>query len=634
MSAHGPKGKTLPLVVGALGIVFGDIGTSPLYALKECVNPPHGLDPKDPANVLGLLSLIFWSLTLVVTVKYLTFIMRADNRGEGGILALMALVPDRLQKTARGGVGWVAMLVLIGAALLYGDGIITPAISVLSAVEGLDVIAPSLKAYVVPITCAILFALFAIQKYGTEGIGRFFGPIMVCWFLALGVLGVVQIAKNPAVLAAINPSYALHIFTHHKVHGFLVLGSVVLSVTGGEALYADMGHFGVRAIRLGWYCAALPGLLLSYFGQGALLLANPEVASSPFFAMAPEGIVRIVLVVLATMATVIASQALISGAFSLTNQAIQLGYFPRVTVKHTSKDAEGQIYIPEINWMLGIACIALVAALRESSKLAAAYGIAVTGTMAITSIVYFVVARSNWGWSLAKSVALLALFLVFDIPFFVANAYKFFAGGYIPVVVAVFILAVMLIWKRGRRLLWEYIRSHSPPLDQFIENVDAHAPIRTPGTGVYMCSLTGGVPPVLSHHTSRLGVIHERVILVTIQFEHDPFVDDAGRAETTELGKGFHRVLARYGFMETPDVPGMLQVLFGVEDASFSQAIKGPKQVTYFLGRETFLATEKGEMGPLTESIFGFLSRNSRSATSYFNLPPEQVIEVGYQIDL
>jgi KUP system potassium uptake protein len=634
MSAHGPKGKTSALVLGALGIVFGDIGTSPLYALKECVTLPHGLDPKDSANILGLLSLMFWSLTLVVAVKYLTYIMRADNRGEGGILALLALVPEKLRKTSSGGVTWISLLVLVGAALLYGDGIITPAISVLSAVEGLEVATTSLKPYVVPITCVILAGLFGIQRYGTEGIGRFFGPVMVLWFGALAVLGVLQIVKNPSVFAAVNPHYAIQMFQQHHMHGFWVLGSVVLCVTGGEALYADMGHFGVRAIRIGWFALAMPALLLNYFGQGAMLLAHPETAESPFFSMAPEGGVRLALVMLATAATVIASQALISGAFSLTHQAIQLGFFPRVTVKHTSKDAEGQIFIPEINFALGVACIALVLALQKSERLAAAYGIAVTGTMGITSIVYFVVARYNWKWGFAKCASLLALFLAFDIPFFVANAKKFFEGGYIPIVVAIVLLAMMLIWNRGRQLLGAYIRNASPPLETFIAQIETHAAIRIAGTGVYMCSQLDGVPPVLGHHTTRLGVIHNRVILLTIKFEHDSFIDDEARATVTDLGKGFHRVIARYGFMETPDVPAILDKVLGNRESSFNVADEGDRKVIYFLGRETFLATAKGKMGPLTESIFGFLSRNSRTATSYFRIPPEQVIEIGYQIDL
>jgi KUP system potassium uptake protein len=632
---HGPKAKLGALVVGAIGIVFGDIGTSPLYALKECIASPHGLDGTQAENILGLLSLIFWSITLVVTVKYLTFVMRADNRGEGGILALLALVPESLQKSRGGGVGWIALLVLVGAALLYGDGMITPAISVLSAVEGLEEATSSLKSYVVPITCVILVGLFAVQRQGTAGIGRFFGPIMVLWFFVIGALGAYHIAQNPAVLAALNPAYAIHLFVSHRYHAFLVLGSVVLSVTGGEALYADMGHFGIRAIRVGWLLFGMPALVLNYFGQGAHLIAHPETIERPFYSMVPSGAPAAALCVLATMATVIASQALISGAFSLTHQAIQLGFFPRVTVKHTSHEAEGQIYVPEINWLLGVACIALVLAFQKSEHLAAAYGIAVTGTMGITSVIYFVVVRKTWKWPLWKALPLLVFFLAFDLPFFGANALKFFQGGYVPICVAIVFLVVMLVWRTGRRYLTDYIQRTSPPLDAFIESLDEHVNVRLPGVGVYMCSQSSGVPPVLAHHTERLGVLHERVFLVTIAFDHVPHVDPEARVTTQDLGKGFERVIARYGFMDTPDVPELLARATEGEDASpFRGKAPASKKVTYFLGRETFLATERGRMGAVSEGIFAFLSRNSRSATAYFSIPPEQVIEVGYQIDL
>jgi KUP system potassium uptake protein len=622
---HQPgHGKLGPLVVGAIGIVFGDIGTSPLYAFKECLSPPHGLSAT-PANVLGLLSLIFWSITLVVSVKYLTFVMRADNRGEGGILALLALVPERLQKTKTGGVTLLATLVLIGAALLYGDGMITPAISVLSAVEGLENVTHALSQHhIVVITCCILLGLFMIQSKGTEGIGRFFGPVMVLWFITIGVLG---------LLAALSPVHAVQLFVEHKYHAFLVLGSVVLSVTGGEALYADMGHFGVKAIRYAWLFLAMPGLVLSYFGMGALVLADPTTAERIFYAQVPAGLPAAALCLLATMATIIASQALISGAFSLTSQAVQLGFFPRVTVKHTSKNAEGQIYIPEINWILCIACIALVVSLQQSSKLAAAYGIAVTGTMGITSIVYFTVLRYRWHWPLWKALPLLVLFLAFDLPFFGANILKFFDGGYIPIVVAAIFLAVMLIWRRGRRLLSAYIQRNASPLDVFIAELDSHVSVRLPGAGVYMCSLSQGVPPVLAHHTSRLGVLHEKVVLLTILFAHQPTVTASERATQEDLGRGFVRVIANYGFMETPDVPELLGDL-GILTETQRKDERSTRLVTYFLGRETFLGTKRGKMGPVTERIFAFLNRNAQSATAYFAIPPEQVIEVGYQIDL
>lgn len=650
-SAHGAHhGSMKSLVLGAIGIVFGDIGTSPLYTLKECTSPPHGINASDHGHVLGLLSLIFWAITLVVTVKYLTFIMRADNRGEGGILALLALLPEKL-RGGKGAIPFIALLVIAGAALLYGDGMITPAISVLSAIEGLEVATESLKGktdIIVGITCAILVGLFAIQRFGTAGIGKLFGPVMVLWFLTIGGLGLVQIVHNPEVLKALSPTYAISLMVHDPKGAFLLLGSVVLAVTGGEALYADMGHFGAKAIRLAWMFLAMPALVLCYFGQGAILLAHPEVANeSPFYALAPTGIATFALVGLAGMATIIASQALISGAFSLTHQAVQLGFFPRVTITHTSKDAEGQIYIPEINWLLGIACIGLVLGFRESGKLAGAYGIAVTGTMGITSIVYYTVARQTWGWSQAKALPVLLLFLAFDIPFFLANAAKFFVGGYVPILFGAVFFTGMIVWRRGRRILAEHIERSSPNLTEFLDKLDTYCRFRLPGTGVFMCSSADGVAPVLMHHTSKLRVLHERVVLLTLAFAHVPYVSESKRAVATQLGKGFVRVVASYGFMETPDVPALVETsLAGLslvadhhneaENAhhpALEQDDKIPETI-YFLGRETYLATGKGEMGPFEEGIFGFLSRNSRPATSYFGIPPEQVIEIGSQIDL
>jgi KUP system potassium uptake protein len=638
---HGPKGSLLSLSLGALGIVYGDIGTSPLYTLKECTHGVHGVPPT-PDNVLGLLSLIFWSLMFVVTIKYLVFIMRADNRGEGGILALLALVPEKFRSPARG-TPLLAVLVIAGAALLYGDGMITPAISVLSAVEGLEVATSSFKPFILPITCGILLGLFVIQSRGTESVGRLFGPIMLLWFLVIGGLGLYHAVQHPAVFLALNPARGLGFFAHHGKHGFFVLGSVVLAVTGGEALYADMGHFGRQSIRISWVALVLPALVLAYFGMGARLLVDPSAAENPFFSLVPLGPWTYALAGLATLATIIASQALISGAFSLTNQAIQLGFFPRVTVRHTSKDAEGQIYVPEINWLLAAACIALVLWFRESSRLAAAYGLAVTGTMGITSIVYFVVARQTWGWSLPKAGGLLVLFLAFDIPFFASNAVKFMDGGYVPVAVGAVFLLIMLVWRSGRRHLGEHLRRISPPLDTFLQQMpepdddDAkrraiageEIVLRVPGTGVFMASSADGVPPVLAHHVARLGVLSSSVVLLTLVFEHEPYVDGRERVTVTKLGRGFVRVVARFGFMEQPDVPKVLS-----EAALHKDFTPDLDDVTYFLGRETFLATAKGQMGPWAEGFFSFLSRNSRSATNYFAIPPEQVLELGSQIDL
>jgi len=648
---HGHGGGGLPaLALGALGVVYGDIGTSPLYAFKECLAGEHGVKPT-PDNVLGVLSLIFWSLMMVVTVKYLTFIMRADNKGEGGILALLALIPEKLRAPSGAKVGILSVLVIAGAALLYGDGMITPSISVLSAMEGIEVASPEpivfhvrhvaipLKSCIVPATCVILVGLFAIQSKGTEAVGKLFGPVMLLWFATLAGLGAWHTSKNLAVVGAIDARHAAHFFAEHHFHGFVVLGSVVLVVTGGEALYADMGHFGRGPIRVAWLGVVLPSLVLAYFGMGALVLADPTAAENPFFAMVPKGPATYALVVLSTLATIIASQALISGAFSLTNQAIQLGFFPRVTVKHTSKDAEGQIYVPEINWFLMAACVLLVVTFKESGKLAAAYGIAVTGTMGITSVVYFVVTRQTWGWPAARSAPLLVLFLAFDLPFFGANLLKFFEGGYVPVAVAIVFLTAMLVWKIGRGHLADQLRAKSPPLAEFLARLpEPDAPIaepkrgeviRVPGTGVFMASMADGVPPVLVHHVERLGVVPKSVVLLTIAFEHVPYVDDARRVVVDPLGKGFVRVVGRYGFMENADVPALLARAAG--DASFAPDLD---DLTYFLGRETFVASEKGKMGPLSEGLFALLSRNSRSATAYFSIPPEQVMEIGTQIDL
>jgi KUP system potassium uptake protein len=643
---HHHHAKGPGLVLAALGIVFGDIGTSPLYALKECIDGPHGVAATH-ANVLGVLSLIVWSLTLVVTVKYLGFVMRADNGGEGGILALLALVTGRAreraatpQKLRAGdhGMGWIAILVLAGAALLYGDGMITPAISVLSATEGLEAEAHALKPWIVPITCLILVGLFAIQSRGTEGIGRFFGPIMFVWFVTIGGLGVWHLFHNPAVLSAVDPRHAISFFQEHKLHGFGVLGAVVLAVTGGEALYADMGHFGRQPIRVAWLALVFPALLLAYFGMGALVLADPAAAKNPFFGMVPRGLPTYALVGLATCATIIASQALISGAFSLTHQAVQLGYFPRVLIRHTSKDTMGQIYVPVINWLLAVMCVVLVLAFGESSRLAAAYGIAVTGTMAITSIVFFVVMRDTWGWSLAKSVPLLLFFLSFDLAFLGANTLKFLDGGWVPVLIGTVFFAMMVVWKRGRRFLADLYATRTRPIDELLAALEGKGGVpgkkpltlqgRTTGTGVFMAAMKGGVPPILLHHVERVRVLPEKVVLLTVVTAHTPFVPDGKRTELEKLPQGFYRVVGRYGFMEKPNVPQLLREAKGLGlDIDLSD-------VTYFLGRETILGLPGGRMGALEETFFAILSRNARHAGQYFELPPEQVVEIGVQVDL
>jgi KUP system potassium uptake protein len=621
MAGEASHPRLLPLAVGALGVVFGDIGTSPLYTLQMAAAAAHGSD-----DILGVLSLIFWGLTVVVAVKYLTFIMRADNRGEGGILALLALIPEGTRRLS-----WITLMVVAGAALLFGDGIITPAISVLSAIEGLKLAAPEAFSIglVVAITVAILVGLFAIQRHGTGAMGRLFGPVMVVWFVTIGVLGLVQIAGNPAVLRALSPSYGAAYFVRNGWHGFPILGVVVLCLTGGEALYADMGHFGARPIRVAWIALAMPALVLCYFGQGARMLADPGALANPFFALVPVGIWTYALVVLSTLATIIASQALITGVYSLTHQAIQLGLFPRAEIRHTSAHAEGQIYVPGINWGLAIACCLLVAFFQESSRLAAAYGIAVSGTMAITSIAYYEVTRRTWSWPRWKALPLLVLFLSFDVPFFAANLMKFVDGGYVPIIVGAAFFTVMTVWRLGRTALTAYTRARSTPQGEFLATIDQRVATRVRGTAIFLTSLASDIPLILEHQIARIHVLHERVVLLTIAFAHVPYIPASERVEVTELDKGFVRVIAHYGYMDQTDIPAALAAAgrscpLGIDLTD----------ATYYLGRETFLATSKGKLGPVSERLFGFLARNAASATSYFAIPSEQVIEIGTQIDL
>lgn len=632
---HAPHGSLPKLALAALGVVYGDIGTSPLYAVKECFGAEHGLVP-NRENVLGILSLITWALTLVITNKYISFIMRADNRGEGGTFALVALLLPRGAKA----VGTTAALVLLGlagASLLSGEGVITPAISVLSAVEGLEVAHLPFKPPVVPLTVTILLGLFLMQRRGTAGVGAIFGPATLLWFVAISIAGVFWISHNTSVLAAINPMHALHFITHHKWHGFVVLGSVVLCITGGEALYADMGHFGRAPIRLAWFSVVFPALLTNYYGQGALMLSRCQDAEStlcataranPFYQMIPNGLMLYGMVAIATMATVVASQALISGSFSLAQQALQLGYSPRLTIVHTSKESEGQIYVPEINWALMVACIALVLTFRESSKLAAAYGIAVTGTMTITSVLFFAIARSKWGWSLAKALPLLVLFLIVDLSFFTANVLKLFSGGWIPLAMGSVVFTLMLTWNRGRARLAIIMKSAMAPLDAFIADIPVEKPTRVKGTAVFMTQNADGVPPVMLHHFKHNKVLHEKVLLLSIRSENIPEVKLADRAEIEDLGHGFYRVTAHYGFMQTPNVPEILRFLQArgmdvrLDDTSF------------YLGRETLLVTNKPGMMRWQKVLFALMSKNARTATAFFGLPPNRVVELGTQVEL
>ncbi|MBK9266445.1 MAG: potassium transporter Kup [Polyangiaceae bacterium] len=626
-AAHAPAHPArLPLLLGALGVVFGDIGTSPLYAIKECFSPhsSHYVDPT-PANILGILSLVFWSLTLVVTVKYLTFILRADNHGAGGVLALLALVPRR--KGGGAATGPLVLLVLFGASLLYGEGVITPAISVLSAMEGLEVATVELKPFVVPLTVFILLALFLMQKHGTAGIGKVFGPITLLWFVTIAILGIRWIVVHPSVLAAVNPVHAITFFMAHRLHGFLLLGAVVLCITGCEALYADMGHFGRRPIRTVWYVVVFPALLLNYFGQGACLLENPAAVTNPFYALVPSWALY-PTVGIATAAAIVASQALISGAYSLTQQAVQLGYFPRVTIIHTSKETEGQIYIPEINSALLVACIWLVLEFKTSSSLAAAYGIAVTGTMAITTIVYFVVVTQRWHWPLWKALPPVMLFLGIDLAFFTANTAKLFHGGWFPIAMGTVIFTVMTTWKTGRRFLAQAFKSNILPIDAFIEDVQRTKPQRVPGTAVFMASNPHGIPPVLLHHFKHNKVLHEQIVFLSVVNQKVPEVPPDERITVEHLGHGFYRVKALYGFMQTPNVPN---VLVACKEHGLTVELH---DTSYYLGRETLLTTGNSRMMKWRKALFAFISRNARPATAYFGLPPGRVVELGMQIDL
>jgi KUP system potassium uptake protein len=626
---HEPGAGLVILSLGALGVVFGDIGTSPLYTLKECMMAAGGTKASVD-DLFGILSLMFWSLVMVVTVKYLTFVMRADHDGEGGIFALLAIVPERFRATAAksGKVTGMALLAVIGAALLYGDGVITPAISVLSAVEGLAIVSPRLSPVVVPLTCVILVGLFSIQRRGTGDVGKLFGPVMAVWFAALAALGVFHIVGNPQILGALSPLYAAGFFWRHGIRGALILGSVVLVVTGGEALYADMGHFGVRPIRLAWTGFVLPALVLGYFGQGALLLRNPKAIENPFFALVPEGWPTLLLVLLSSAATVIASQALISGAFSLTRQAMLLGYLPRVTVKHTAYHTEGQIYIPEVNRLLGIACILLVLTFRESVKLAAAYGIAVTGTMAITSILYFIVARYTWGWSRWKAGLILALFLSFDFPFFAANLFKFFEGGYVPMLIGAALIAGMLIWSRGRTALMDQYSSRYCSFEQARSLIDRWLSSRVPGTAIFLAPSADHVPPMLVHHVERSRSLHQTVVLLTVQEAAAPVVPGESRYRVIMLSEGFYRLIVAFGYMEEPLLLPVLREISRHEHIPLDA-----DDATYYIGHETIIA-KNGGIQRVPEAIFSYLNRNAVHEERRYGMPVEQIVEIGTQIYL
>jgi len=614
------------VALGALGVVYGDIGTSPLYAVRECFSGLHAVDMTD-VNLFGVASLIFWSLTIVVTVKYVGFILKADNRGEGGIFALLGLIlgsQGQLKPQLR------SMIVgggIFGAALLYGDGIITPSISVLSAIEGLEVATEAAKPFIVPLTCIVLVALFVSQKRGTSGIGKVFGPVMILWFLTIAALGSWEILQSPRILRALNPWHAWEFFRANHLHGFVVLGSVVLCITGGEALYADLGHFGRRAIRITWLGLACPALLLNYFGQCALLLEHPDAGFHPFYGLVPSATLY-PMVALSTIATVIASQALISGAFSLTQQAIHLGLSPRVHIVHTSAEVKGQIYIPGVNYALMIACLVLVLAFKESSRLAGAYGLAVTATMGLTSALYLVAAIHVWRWPLWQVLPPVALFLLFDLSYFGANLFKFFDGGWITLLVALLVTTVFTSWRKGREELKRQLFAGLLPLEAFLADIERHPLARVRGTAVFMTLSADGTPPTLLHHVKHNHMLHEHVVLLTIQAADVPTVADEDRLRIEHLGSGFYRLMAWYGYMETPNVPKAMRLAAG-----FGLPLE-PTKTTFYLGRETLLINGKSPMRHWRKALFAFMSRNAANPAGYFGIPPNRVVELGAQIRL
>ncbi|MEN9678687.1 MAG: hypothetical protein RIS76_4583, partial [Verrucomicrobiota bacterium] len=586
------------LTLAALGVVYGDIGTSPLYALKECFAPAHGV-PVSPQNILGILSLIVWSLILVVSIMYLVFVLRADNRGEGGILALLSLAfPERRDFSQPGRTALcMTLLGLFGAALLYGDGMITPAITVLGAVEGLEVVTTRFAPFVVPLSVVVLVALFGVQSAGTGTIGRIFGPIMIVWFVALSVLGIRGILLNPAVLGALNPIHGIEFLSQNGWTGFKVLGAVVLVVTGGEALYADMGHFGARPIRLAWFGMVLPALLINYLGQGALLMDHPDAAANPFYRLCPRWIL-LPMVGLATAAAVIASQALISGAYSLTMQAIQLGYLPRLAIEHTSESERGQIFIPKVNWALMVACVTLVIGFESSSNLAAAYGIAVTLTMLITTLLFYFAARRLWKWGMLATLAIVIPAFVIELAFFGANVLKIVHGGWFPLVVGTVIFTLMTTWRTGRRLLWERVRTTALPTVQFLESIARREMPRVRGTAVYLAGNPEGVPIALLHNLKHNKVLHERIVFLTMVVQETPRADDDSRITVQELDHGFWRVRATYGFMEEPNVPEVLR-----RCADFGLKLR-EAETSFFLSRETIIPSRKSGMARWRENLF------------------------------
>ncbi|MBC7506849.1 MAG: potassium transporter Kup [Sandarakinorhabdus sp.] len=619
---HAPQGTTR-LALGAIGVVFGDIGTSPLYALKETFTGHHKLTV-DALHVFGIMSLVFWTMTLIVTVKYVLVILRADNRGEGGSLSLLAMISRLSPNNTRA--RYLTLLGILATALFFGDCIITPAISVLSAVEGLTVVRPETTQLVLPISIAILIGLFFIQARGSDKVGRLFAPIMLVYFVVISVMGINQLIANPVILQAINPIWAVRFFALDPKLAFLALGSVVLSVTGAEALYADMGHFGRRPIQWSWLYFVMPALLLNYFGQCAMLLRAPETVSNPFFLMAPEW-ARLPLVLLATMATVIASQAVISGAFSVTQQAVQLGLLPRIKINHTSASAAGQIYIPLVNWALLGMVILLVVAFGNSSALASAYGIAVTGTMLITTLMMAVLVLTVWKWNRWLAYGFVAVFVVIDVAYFASNVTKIPDGGWFPLLVGAIAFTFLTTWAKGRALMQERLRESAMPMEVFIKSA-ASAATRVAGTAVFMTTAPKGVPPALLHNLKHNKVLHDRIMILTVVVDEVPYVSEEDRIGTRELGSNFYRIFIRYGFMQEIDIPAVLKK---IENC-------GPKlkmmETSFFLSRQTLLASDRPGMALWREHLFSWMMRNAESAMDFFKLPTNRVVELGSQVEI
>ncbi|MFA7350548.1 MAG: potassium transporter Kup [Methylotenera sp.] len=623
MNTNTQSKSVATLTLGAIGVVYGDIGTSPLYTIKEIFSASTGI-ALTQTNIIGAISAVFWALMLVVTLKYVILVLRADNRGEGGIMALLALAVSTANEAPKRkkillGLG------VFGAALFYGDSILTPAISVLSAVEGLELIAPGLSTFIIPVSITILVALFAFQKYGTNTVGKFFGPIIVVWFTVLGTIGIYHITKNPVILNALNPIYAFHFLADRGAGVFLAVGAVVLAITGAEALYADMGHFGKPAIRIAWSCLVLPGLALNYLGQGALLLSTPEAVSNPFYLSFPQQLL-IPAVILATLATIIASQAVISGAYSITQQAIQLGFLPRMQILHTSAGESGQIYVPAINWLLLVAVVITAIAFQNSSAIAAAYGIAVTGTMLITTILSYFVLRHNWKYPLWLALSATSTFIVLDLLLLASCSVKFFKGGWFPVALGVGLVIIMWTWKQGREILLQHIHEDDPKLEDFVINIAREKSARIKRTAIFLCANPDTVPQALMHNLKHNQVLHQTNLILTVEFSDVPTIATKQRMDIKEIGAGFWQIKLHYGFMESPNIPKAL------EDCKIDNVTIDPFTTSYFVSRETVISGQEGQMAKWRDNLFAVMSRNAGSVVGYFNIPNNSVIELGSRV--